>query len=177
MTRLLGIDLGDRRIGLAVGDPVSGTIRPLATVGRRDVDGDLATLGAVVTEQGITELVIGLPLHADGREGEQAARTRNWAHAVSPVLGLPVTWRDERRTSMDAEARIGGPRRGRSGGAPSSAARRAWRGRIDQDAAVSIVQRELDARRSAVAVGVTSPAGALGTPSTSADPRTPEAVR
>jgi putative Holliday junction resolvase len=153
VTRLLGVDLGDRRIGLAVGDSVSGGIRPLTTVGRRDVAGDIATLGAVVVEQAITELVIGLPLHADGREGEQADRTRTWAMAVTPALGLPVAWRDERRTSVTAEARIGRPPRGRSGGAPSSAARRAWRGRIDQDAAVSIVQRELDARRSAMALG------------------------
>lgn len=147
MTRLLGVDLGERRIGLAVGDTITGAIRPLATVGRRDAAGDLSTLGAVVREQDVAELVIGLPLHADGHEGEQAARTRAWALAVTPTLGLPVAWRDERRTSVAAEARIGGPRRGRSGGAPSNAARRAWRGRVDQDAAVAILQRELDARQ------------------------------
>ena len=69
------------------------------------------------------------------------------AAAVGPALGLPVTWQDERYTSVSAEARIGRPGRGRAGGPPSSARLRGWRARIDREAATAILQSALDAQR------------------------------
>ena len=66
---------------------------------------------------------------------------------LAPLSGLHVSWQDERHTSQDAEARIGGPARGRAGGAPSAAAMRAYRARVDREAATAIVQAALDARR------------------------------
>ena len=88
---------------------------------------------------------VGLPLHADGSEGEQARRTREWAAAVEPIIGLPLRFRDERLTSQAAEARLGRAPRGRSGGPPSATQRRARRARLDREAAALIVQAELDA--------------------------------
>jgi putative Holliday junction resolvase len=157
VTSLLGIDLGERRIGLAVGDQGTGTARPLRTIARRDLAGDVATLRALVREHRIDGLVVGLPLSADGSEGEQAMRTRAWADAVAPALGVPVTWQDERYTSVGAEARIGPPGRGRAGGPPSSARLRGWRARVDREAAAAILQAALDAAdsRDAGATGAT----------------------
>jgi putative Holliday junction resolvase len=151
VTSLLGIDLGERRIGLAVGDPGTGIARPLRTIARKDLAGDIATLGAIVREHHIGRLVVGLPLSTDGSEGEQAARTRAWVEAVAPALGLPVTWQDERYTSATAEARIGRPGRGRAGGPPSTARLRGWRARVDREAATAILQAALDADRGTVA--------------------------
>jgi len=145
VTSLLGIDLGERRIGLAVADRETGIARPLRTIARRDLAGDVATLGALIREHRIDGLVVGLPLSADGSEGEQATLTRAWAEAVAPALGLPVAWQDERYTSVGAEARIGRPGRGRAGGPPSSARLRGWRARVDREAATAILQAALDA--------------------------------
>lgn len=144
MTLLLGVDLGDRRIGLAVADPATGLARPFRTIVRRDTAGDVEVLRTLVQEHDVTGLVVGLPLSADGSEGEQAARTRAWAAAVAPALGLPVTWQDERFTSVAAESRIGGPGRGRAGGPPSRARMRDWRARLDREAASAILQAALD---------------------------------
>jgi putative holliday junction resolvase len=146
VTRLLGIDLGARRIGLAVADTRTGAVRPLATISRSSSARDARTLSTIVDEQRIDELVVGLPRLLSGVEGAQAAETRRWADEVVAELCLPLSWRDERLTSVAAEARLGRARRGRSGGPPSAAARTARRGSIDRGAAALIVQAELDAR-------------------------------
>jgi putative holliday junction resolvase len=146
LTRLLGVDLGRRRIGIAVADEASGVVRPLTTLRRGSLERDVASLRRLAGDQGIDELVIGLPRNMDGSEGTQAVETRRWADAVGAALDLPVCLRDERLTSEAAEARLGSPRRGRSGGPPSSSARSAYRAAVDREAAVAIVQAELDAR-------------------------------
>jgi putative Holliday junction resolvase len=107
----------------------------------------------LIAEQGVTELVIGLPLDSRGGESAQATAIRAWADEVVAPLGLPIAWRDERHTSQAAEGRIGGAPRGRSGGAPSAHARNAYRARIDREAAAGILQAELDARHAAVPMG------------------------
>jgi putative Holliday junction resolvase len=154
VTLLLGVDLGERRIGLAIGDPRTGVARPLTTIARRDATGDVATLRTIVLEHDVSALVVGLPLLPDGSEGEQATRSRAWADAIAPQLGLPVSWQDERHTSQQAEARIGGPGRGRAGGPPSASALRSWRARLDREAATAILQAALDA-------GLGAPAGTI----------------
>ncbi len=159
MTRLLGIDLGERRIGLAVADTDTGVVRPLSTIRRGDAERDAATLGRVAAEQRVDELVIGLPFNMDGSEGTQAAVTREWAALVVVALRLPVAWRDERLTSEAAERRVGAARRGRSGGPPSSASRNAQRSRVDREAAAAIVQAELDARIDAALTAGSTKAG------------------
>ena len=146
MTVLLGIDLGDRRIGVAAGDTGSGSVKPLLTLRRGTPVQDAEAIGRIVRERRAEGLVVGLPLHEDGRESEQSRRTRAWVDEVAPLVGLPLTLRDERRTSQSAEARMGHAPRGRSGGAPSTQSRNAWRARMDREAAADILQRELDAR-------------------------------
>ena len=146
LTRLLGIDLGESRIGLAIADTQTGSVKPLRTIRRADASRDAATLATLSAEQRIDEIVVGLPLNMDGSEGPQAASTREWLAAVKPLLGRRVTWHDERLSSVAAEERIGRPARGRSGGPPSAAARNGRRARIDREAAAEILQAEMDSR-------------------------------
>lgn len=147
MTRLLGVDLGTRRIGLAVGDTATGSVVPLKTIARASVERDSRTIASIAQEQRTDELVVGLPLNMDGTEGAQAQSTREWGLVVAELCDLPLAWRDERLTTEDAIERVGRPRRGRSGGAPSPAARRSHRARLDRLAAAAIVQAEMDARQ------------------------------
>jgi putative Holliday junction resolvase len=148
VTVLLGIDLGDRRIGVASADTQTGAVVPLLTLRRGSAIEDAQAIGRICAERKAEMLVVGLPLHSDGRESEQSQRTRAWVDDVSDTIGLPVALRDERRTSQSAETRMGRAPRGRSGGAPSSKARNAWRARIDREAAADILQREIDAQSS-----------------------------
>jgi putative Holliday junction resolvase len=139
MTRLLGIDLGERRVGLAVADEDGSAARPHSTLRRgRDIDADAAALAAVVDALGIDGLVVGLPLEASGEEGPMATQTRAWGDAIRERLDLPVSFRDE--------ARLGPMTRGRSGGPPSKTQRDAYRARVDRGAAAIILQDELDTR-------------------------------
>ena len=147
--RILGIDLGERRIGLAIADADGLAARPLATVNRaRSLapQDDARALARVVAEQAIAELVVGLPLEASGAHGPMAEKAATWASAVSELLGLPVTMRDERLSSHLAEGRLGPMPRGRSGGAPSRTQRDRYREKVDREAAAIILQDELDAR-------------------------------
>jgi putative Holliday junction resolvase len=147
---LLGIDLGERRIGLAIAERGGYSARPLATVNRArslaPAD-DAPVLARIVAEQGVVELVVGLPLEASGAEGRMATAAATWANAIATRLGLPVTLRDERLSSHVAESRLGPMPRGRSGGLPSPTQRDRYRERVDREAAAIILQDELDARR------------------------------
>ena len=152
MSRLLGIDLGERRIGLAIADRDGSPASPLATIRRaRRIAGDVAALSRVIGEQGVDEIVVGLPLEASGADGPQARLTRTWAEAVAGALGLPMAYRDERLTSHLAEQRLGPMPHGRSGGPPTAHQRDVYRARVDREAAAIILQDEIDARAAAAA--------------------------
>ncbi|HEY4227060.1 MAG TPA: Holliday junction resolvase RuvX [Candidatus Limnocylindrales bacterium] len=149
---LLGIDLGERRIGLAIAERAGLSARALTTINRaRSLAPaeDAKVLARVVAEQRVVELVVGLPLEANGNEGPMATAAAAWATAVGERLGLPVTMRDERLSSHLATSRIGPMPRGRSGGPPSPTQRDRYRERVDREAAAIILQDELDARRGA----------------------------
>ena len=150
---ILGVDLGERRIGLAIAEPDGLAARPLTTISRArslaPAD-DAATLARIAREQRVGELVVGLPLEASGAQGPMAEAAATWANAVAERLGLPVTMRDERLSSHLAESRLGPMPRGRSGGPPSRTQRDRYRERVDREAAAIILQDELDARRARV---------------------------
>jgi putative Holliday junction resolvase len=150
VTAYLGLDLGERRIGVAIADGPDVGARPLVTLKRGStVEDDVASLIKLIARDGITELIVGLPLEVGGSEGPQAAATRAWADALTRRLGdrVAITLRDERLTSHLAEERLGPMRRGRSGGPPSKTQRDAYRARVDREAAAIILQDELDSRR------------------------------
>ena len=147
MSRLLGVDLGERRIGIAVADG-DGRAMPLVTLRRARTAGiDAEALQRLLLEEGAGELIVGLPLEADGHEGAQVAITRAWVAAILEELpDVPISFRDERLSSHVAEGRVGPMKRGRSGGPPSAGQRAKHRARIDREAAAVILQDELDAR-------------------------------
>jgi putative Holliday junction resolvase len=150
VSRLLGIDLGERRVGIAVAALDGSGARALMTIRRgRDPEADAAAIERIALEQGATELVIGLPLEASGDEGPMAALARAWAQLIGERLGLPVVLRDERLSSQLAEERLGPMKRGRSGGPPTAGQREVYRSRVDREAAAIILQAELDARAAA----------------------------
>lgn len=160
--RVLGIDLGDRRIGIALGDLNSQTAVPLTTLSRaRTTDEDARTLTRLAVEQRADSLVVGLPLNSDGSDSLQAAKTREWAAAVERATGLPVRFRNEHLSSVRAEQRIGGPARGRSGGPPSPTQRDAYRARVDLEAAALILQDEFDATAALAEAARADPAGSV----------------
>ena len=150
MTALLGIDLGERRIGVAVADDADAAARPLVTLRRGlTVDADVESLTPLIERHDVSELVVGLPIDAAGHEGPQAMATRGWVDSIGDRLGdrVSIVLRDERLTSHVAESRLGPMSRGRSGGPPSKTQRDAYRARVDREAAAIILQDELDSRR------------------------------
>jgi putative Holliday junction resolvase len=145
----LGIDLGERRIGVALADAGPLSVRPLTTLPRRgDVAADAAALRALIDQHRVTELVVGLPFEAAGQEGTQAGLTRTWVDAVAPLLGRDVRigFQDERLTSHLAEERLGPMPRGRSGGPPTRHQREQYRARVDREAAAIILHDALENR-------------------------------
>ncbi len=147
MTRLLGVDLGTRRVGLAVAEAGEERARPLSTLARRrTVMADADALARIAAANGIDELIVGLPLDMSGSEGAMALAAREWATAVAQQTGLVVRLRDERLSSHVAELRVGAPGRGRAGGPPGRTRRAAHRARIDREAAAVILEDELRAR-------------------------------
>lgn len=102
--RYLALDVGDRTIGLAVGEETFGLARPLGTIRRRGIAADLEALRQVVTKEDIGALVIGLPYDSRGEIGHQASRVRTFAESAR-ALALPMTLVDERFTTAEAEHR------------------------------------------------------------------------
>jgi putative Holliday junction resolvase len=150
MTNALGIDLGERRIGVAIADGPDVGARPLTTLRRaRRIEADADALLDLITTHAITELVVGLPIDAAGHEGPQAALTRSWVEDLRARLGdhVAITLHDERLSSHVAETRLGPMKRGRSGGPPSRHQRDEYRARVDREAAAVILQDALDTRR------------------------------
>ncbi len=103
MTRYLALDLGERRIGLAVGDDAAGIATPLPSLRRRSHDADADALRAVVRAEGAEALLIGLPLTLRGEEGPQAGRARALGERLAAELGLRREFLDERLTTSAAE--------------------------------------------------------------------------
>jgi putative Holliday junction resolvase len=140
--RVLGIDAGERRVGVAMSDELRLLASPVAVLDRRNgLAPVLDELASLVRREHVTQLAVGLPLNADGSEGAQAKRARNFARVAERVLGLPVVLCDERLSTRDAEAIL------RAQGRNMRRARE--KGEIDAVAAAVILQQYLDRQRSA----------------------------
>lgn len=98
--RLMGLDLGTRTIGVALSDVERRIASPVETIARTKFTKDAERLAALATRFGVAALVIGLPLNMDGSEGPRAQSTRTFARQVSPLLGLPVCFWDERLSTV-----------------------------------------------------------------------------
>ncbi len=102
-TRLLGVDYGTVRVGLAVSDPEHRLASPLATYARRGREQDTEYFRELVKEENIARIIVGLPVHTDGREGQKAGEARQFGQWLSEATGLPVAYFDERFTTAEAE--------------------------------------------------------------------------
>ena len=100
--RVLGLDVGSRRIGIAVTDPLGITAQGLETLQRRNKRYDFDQLGRVIRHYGVKEIVVGLPLRMSGAEGTQSEKMRVFAEELRKKFRLPVHLYDERLTSAEA---------------------------------------------------------------------------
>ncbi len=138
MERILAIDYGRRRMGLAASDPLGITAQPLGAHEGTPSEA-LAAIARVCAEKQVARVVIGLPLNMDGSEGEMAREVRGFAAELERATGLPVDFSDERLTSWEAEVRLRQVRRGKG--------RKGEKGRVDAMAAAQILRDYLDARQ------------------------------
>lgn len=136
--RLLGLDFGSRRIGVAVSDELGLTAQPVLTLVRKNVKSDLKSLGRLLRKYGCEAIVLGHPLYMSGDVSPQAAKTQAFADTLRETFPLPVHLWDERLTSAEAHRHL------HAAGRPLSGHREV----VDQVAAVLILQSFLDAQRS-----------------------------
>lgn len=128
---LLGFDFGTRRIGVAVGQRITGTARALATLNARDGQPDWAQVEQLVATWRPDALVVGLPLHLDGTRSDVTAAAERFARRLHGRFRLPVHLQDERLSSFAAEETLSGARK---------------RGDLDAEAARIILQDWLDSQ-------------------------------
>jgi len=133
--RLMALDVGDKRVGVAVCDESQMLASPLAVLERRSRAEDLARLGRLAVEQRVVGLVAGHPLNSDGSAGPQAQRAARYAVRVATALALPLLLWDEYGSSQEAAARL------------AHASRRRRRAPLDAEAAAVILQDYLDTQR------------------------------
>ena len=137
--RILGIDFGERRIGLAISDDDGRLAVPLTTLERTDDRSAVRGIVEIARREGVTALVIGDPVGLDGRRGPAADRVDRFVARLERASGLACGRVPETLTSREAERRL----------AAAGVPRRRWRERIDQVAAQILLQEALDARREA----------------------------
>ena len=137
MARVLGIDFGERRVGLALSDPSATIAQPLPTIVRRaGKRPPVAAIVELIQQHDVERAVVGLPLNLAGEETPWTAQVREFAGKLSERAGIPVDFIDERMTSVQAERAV------RSIGLKRSD--REQKHRIDAAAAVLLLQTFLD---------------------------------
>ena len=132
--RLLGLDLGTKTIGMALSDVTRSVATPYRTLRRTKFTGDAEAIAAVIAENGIGALVIGLPINLDGSEGPRAQATRAFARNLSPRIAVPIVLWDERFSTQAVERHL----------IEAGASRKRRAEVIDRMAAAYILQGALD---------------------------------
>jgi putative Holliday junction resolvase len=134
-TRLLGVDFGSVRVGLAVSDPDRRIASPLATYERRRKDQDGRYFLELIAAEEIGLIVVGLPVHLSGHEGAKAMQARAFGRWLAEVTRLPVRFWDERFTTVEAEHHL----------QAAGLTRKRRKSRRDRVAAQILLQHYLDA--------------------------------
>lgn len=137
--RVLALDVGERRIGVALGDPLGITAAPVTAIERTNLPSDIEAVLDMAAEHEVSEIVVGLPLSLSGRAGPQAGRVQAFVRHLAQRSAIPVVCTDERYSTVEAERRL------RESGVQPSRDRK----RLDAASAALILQAYLDARRSA----------------------------
>jgi putative Holliday junction resolvase len=135
--RLMGLDVGDRRIGIAVSDLLGLTAQPVLTLTRTNRKQDLKSLTRLIRKYGCAGIIVGNPLYMSGDQSPQAAKAQAFAQLLRDETSLPVHLWDERLTTTEAHRHL------HASGRPGSE----HRAIVDQVAAVLILQGFLDAHR------------------------------
>jgi putative Holliday junction resolvase len=132
--RSLGLDIGDRRVGVALSDPDGILASPLTIIERVDDSQALAAIVDIIDERGAKRVIVGLPRSLDGSLGKQAEKARDFARRLAEMIKVPLDYRDERLTTVMAQRlkRASGGRKGRG------------KTRYDAQAAALILQGYLD---------------------------------
>jgi putative Holliday junction resolvase len=130
---VLSLDVGKKRIGLAVSDELGLTAQGIETLQRTRIRDDLVALQRIVTQWNVRTLLVGKPLHMSGSESRQSEYTREFAERLAKSLDLPVVYWDERLTSREAERLL------REGGASLLQSRQA----VDRMSAVLLLESYL----------------------------------
>jgi putative Holliday junction resolvase len=132
----MALDVGDRKIGIAISDALMLTAQSRPTLRRKDVNTDIETLRRLAVENEVHEIVVGQPLHMTGQESPQSRKIAQFAQQLQKALNLPIVFWDERLTSFEAEQHV--EQMGLN-----------WRQRreqVDKIAAMIILQNYLDSR-------------------------------
>jgi putative Holliday junction resolvase len=137
MVSALGLDVGDRRIGLAGSDPTGLVATGLGTIERQSLEQDLAKLQHWIQVRRVDALILGLPRNMNGTVGQQAQKVQRFGHQLDAAFNLPIHYVDERLTTVQAKRTLLTRN-------ISAAKRRAL---VDQESAVLILQQWLDQRR------------------------------
>ncbi len=134
--RVMALDVGDKTIGVAVSDALLLTAQSRPTIRRKDLTSDVETLRRLAMENEVHEIVVGQPLHMNGKESPQSQKVARFVDELHKVVDLPVIFWDERLTSFEAEQHL--EQMGLN-----------WRQRreqVDKIAAMLILQNYLDSR-------------------------------
>ena len=134
----MGLDVGDKRIGVALSDSLGITAQRLALLKRRNAAGDVDAVTALAAQHAVSVIVIGLPLTLRGETGPQAKKVEAFAEALRRRTDVPVEFVDERLTTAQGERAL----------LETGASRKQRKAAIDQVAAQLILQQFLDRRRS-----------------------------
>ena len=134
--RVLGLDLGDARIGVAISDPERRLALPLGTI-RTGAPDDVKAIGQLVRENEVAIIVVGHPLLLSGDAGERAHLAERFAQALGTALGIPVALQDERLSTIEADRAL----------STAGASGRERRRSVDRSAATVILPAWLDRQR------------------------------
>jgi putative Holliday junction resolvase len=104
--RLLGIDTGTKRVGLAISDADRIIASPLTTRERQNPESDAQFFRDLIARESVVGLIVGLPMHTDGREGVKAQEARAYGDWLAKITSLPVEYADERFTTVHAESAL-----------------------------------------------------------------------
>ena len=137
-SRFAALDVGDKRIGIALSDGLGLTAQPLDVIQRSSIVRDVEAIRARLAPYDVAKVIAGLPVQMDGREGVQAQRVRRFCEAFMEAAGLEVVYQDERMTTVQSERIL----------IESGVRRSKRREVIDKMAAALILQAWLDGRAS-----------------------------
>lgn len=132
--RIMSLDVGSRTIGIACSDALLMTAQGIETIRRTSLEKDFNRLQELITEYEVHELVVGMPKNMNGTKGERAEKTEEFVKKMKEVIDLPVTYWDERLSTVMAERQL----------IAADVSRKKRKSVIDKMAAVVILQGYLD---------------------------------